>query len=90
MPYTPHPHPYALPMPVQIIWHPSSLDHDPGPGHPESPARIKAILEELRLRDYSPIVEWSETAPAESRLLERVHPCAYLGNDTRRPPHSTG
>lgn len=65
-------------MSVQIIWHPSSLDHDPGPGHPESPARLKAILEELRLRDYSPIVEWSEAAPAEARLLERVHPCAYL------------
>ncbi len=65
-------------MPVQIIWHPSSLDHDPGPGHPESPARIKAILEELRLRDYSPIVEWSEAVPAKPRLLERVHPAAYL------------
>ncbi len=65
-------------MSVQIIWHPSSLDHDPGPGHPESPARIKAILEELRLPDYSPIVEWSEAAPAEPRLLERVHPSAYL------------
>ena len=65
-------------MSVQIIWHPSSLDNDPGPGHPESPARLKAILEELRLRDYSPIVEWSEAAPAEARLLERVHPCAYL------------
>ena len=65
-------------MSVQIIWHPSSLDHDPGPGHPESPARLKAILEELRLRDYSPIVEWSEAAPAEASLLERVHPSAYL------------
>ncbi len=65
-------------MSVQIIWHPSSLDHDPWPGHPESPARIKAILEELRLSDYSPIVEWSEAAPAEAHLLERVHPRAYL------------
>ncbi len=65
-------------MPVRIIWHPSSSDHDPGPGHPESPDRIRVILEELRGPAYSRIVDWSEAAPAEAQLLERVHPRAYL------------
>ena len=53
-------------MPVRIIWHPSSLDHDPGPGHPESRDRLAGILEELRGPAYSQIVDWSEAAPAEA------------------------
>lgn len=65
-------------MPVRIIWHPSSLDHDPGPGHPESPDRLRAILEELRGPAYSQIVDWAEAPPAEAQMLERVHPLAYL------------
>ena len=31
-------------MPTLLYMHPSSLEHDPGPGHPESPARIRAIM----------------------------------------------
>jgi acetoin utilization deacetylase AcuC-like enzyme len=65
-------------MPVHIVWHPSSLEHDPGPGHPESPARIRAILEELRGPTYDRIVEWSESGAAEVHQLHRVHPADYL------------
>ena len=39
---------------------------------------MKAIIEELRGPAYSQIVDWSEAAPAEARLLERVHLRAYL------------
>jgi acetoin utilization deacetylase AcuC-like enzyme len=65
-------------MPVHIVWHPSSLEHDPGPGHPESPARIRAILEELRRPTYDRIVEWSESGAAKAHQLHRVHPADYL------------
>src|SRR5688572_3600735 len=34
----------ALRMTTLLYSHPSSAAHDPGPGHPESPARIRAIL----------------------------------------------
>lgn len=54
------------------------MDHDPGPGHPESPDRLRAILEELRGPAYSQIVDWAEAPPAEAQMLERVHPRAYL------------
>src|SRR3989304_3923586 len=30
-------------MSLHVVWHPSSLDHDPGPGHPERPARLPAL-----------------------------------------------
>ena len=44
--------PGAASMSVRVITHPSSLDHDTGRGHPESPARITAIVEELRGDKY--------------------------------------
>jgi acetoin utilization deacetylase AcuC-like enzyme len=65
-------------MSVRIVWNPSFRDHDPGPGHPESPARIDAILEELRGRAYADLVEWSESAAPEAHVLERVHDRRYL------------
>ena len=34
-------------MGVHVVWHRSSLEHDPGMGHPESPKRLQAILEAL-------------------------------------------
>ncbi len=65
-------------MSVRVITHPSSLDHDTGRGHPESPARITAIVEELRGDKYAGAVSWSEARPAVADELERVHPRAYL------------
>jgi len=65
-------------MSVHIVWHPSSLEHDPGPGHPESPARIRAILDELRSPAYADLVAWSEAAAADGTQLQRVHPAQYL------------
>ncbi len=65
-------------MSVHVIWHPSSLLHDPGRGHPESPARIQAILDELRGSQYGDIVEWSEAPAATPEQLQRVHPPDYL------------
>jgi acetoin utilization deacetylase AcuC-like enzyme len=63
---------------LHVIWHPSSLQHDPGRGHPESPARIQAILDELRGPPYHDITEWSEAPPATLEQLHRVHPAHYL------------
>ncbi len=32
---------------VAVLTHPACLDHDTGPGHPESPARLAAVLQAL-------------------------------------------
>jgi acetoin utilization deacetylase AcuC-like enzyme len=65
-------------MTVHVIWHPSSLDHDPGPGHPESPGRLLAILDELRSPALRDVVAWHEADPAPESALERVHSAKYL------------
>ena len=65
-------------MTVHVIWHPSSLDHDPGPGHPESPERLRAILEELRSPALEDRIAWHEAEPAPESALSRVHSSRYL------------
>jgi len=52
--------------------------HDPGPGHPERPERIEAVLAALRAPDLTATVEWTEGRPAARDQLERVHTPAYL------------
>jgi acetoin utilization deacetylase AcuC-like enzyme len=62
-------------MPVPVFTHPKCLMHDPGPGHPETPARLRAILERL---SSEPKVEVREARPAGREPLLAVHPDAYL------------
>jgi acetoin utilization deacetylase AcuC-like enzyme len=64
-------------MPVAVYTHPSCLQHDPGPDHPETPARLKAILG--RLRD-EPAIELQEALPAQRGALLAVHPDQYLSS----------
>ncbi len=65
-------------MTAHLVWHPSSLLHDPGVDHPESPARLQAILDELRGPTFDVPVEWHEAAAADRDLLIAVHDAAYL------------
>ncbi len=62
-------------MPIPVFTHPACLDHDPGSGHPETPARLLAVLERLR---REPKVELKETKSASREPLLAVHPEAYL------------
>lgn len=62
-------------MPVAAYTHPSCLQHDPGPGHPETPARLGAILDRLR---KDPVIEVREAGPAGRDPLLAVHPEHYL------------
>ena len=57
--------------------HPSSLDHDTGPGHPERPDRIRAIEAELEGRSW---LGWEplEAPRASEEQLLRVHPPEYV------------
>jgi acetoin utilization deacetylase AcuC-like enzyme len=63
---------------VHIVWHPSSLEHDAGPAHPESPARLTAILDRLRAWEPAEALLWREAAPAETAAILRVHPAHHL------------
>ena len=62
-------------MLVPVYTHPRCLDHDAGPGHPESPARLGAIL--ARLAEAG--IPVREAGLATREALLRVHPERYLG-----------
>jgi acetoin utilization deacetylase AcuC-like enzyme len=68
-------------MTTLLYIHPSSAVHDPGPGHPESPARIRAILSliEREQRKGALIGVHREEAPRATRAqLERAHSGRYV------------
>ena len=40
-------------MTTLLYTHPACLEHDPGPYHPESPERLRAILEALEAPEFA-------------------------------------
>jgi acetoin utilization deacetylase AcuC-like enzyme len=57
---------------VAIYTHPICLAHDPGPGHPESPSRLAAVLEALDGPQFAALARIE--APAATReQVARVH-----------------
>lgn len=51
--------------------HPACLEHDAGPGHPESPERLEAVLEAVH--EAFPALEWVAAPRATRGQLLRVH-----------------
>src|SRR5437773_9916237 len=64
---------------VPVVFHPATRLHDPGPGHPERPERIEAVLAALRAPDLTATVAWVEGRPATRDELELVLAPGYLG-----------
>jgi len=60
---------------VPVFTHPDCVRHDPGPDHPETPARLATLLDRVRQDPRARVVE----SDAGSRdLLLAVHPDGYL------------
>lgn len=65
-------------MPIAYITHPDCLLHDVGEGHPERPARLRAIQDQL-ISSGMDFVLTQYTAPVAKRTeLERVHDSDYV------------
>ncbi len=62
-------------MPIAVFTHPACLQHDPGSAHPETPARLRAVLDRLQ---REPRVEVRAARPASRESLLAVHPEQYL------------
>ena len=62
-------------MIVPIYTHPACLRHDPGSDHPETPARLRLLLERARAERG---VEVREAAAAPIEPILAVHPRPYL------------
>jgi acetoin utilization deacetylase AcuC-like enzyme len=63
---------------LNVVWHPSSLDHDPGPGHPESAERLRTVLHVLRAPPLAERLRWHVAEAASDAALLRVHTAPYL------------
>jgi acetoin utilization deacetylase AcuC-like enzyme len=62
-------------MSIPVFTHPDCVRHDPGPGHPETPARLRAILERLS-GSSGALVRQAPAGDRESLLV--VHPEDHL------------
>jgi len=62
---------------VALFSHHACIAHDPGPGHPECPDRLRAVLSALEHPDFVSLLR--EQAPqATAAQLQLVHPPAYV------------
>lgn len=60
------------------ITHPSSRDHDMGPGHPEQPARVSAIEDRLIAAGVLDFLHHRTARPATGDQLAHAHDTLYL------------
>lgn len=64
-------------MTTALFTHPACLEHDNGPGHPERPDRLRAVLRALESEVFASLLR--ERAPeATLEQLTRVHPQRYV------------
>lgn len=75
-------------MQTAYITHPDCLLHEMGPYHPESPARLKAVEDQLIASGLLPLLRQYEAPLATREQIERVHSPAYVdGIFARSPAH---
>ena len=63
---------------VLLLTHEAFAAHDTGPGHPERPARLEAVLSGVRAASVADAIKWDIPSAASRADLERVHPALYL------------
>ena len=63
---------------VGFLYDPVVLDHQPPPGHPERPARVRDTMALLEASGILDRLTRLPVRPATRAQLERVHSAAYL------------
>ncbi|HEX5454193.1 MAG TPA: histone deacetylase family protein [Stellaceae bacterium] len=64
-------------MTTLLYTHPACLGHDPGPHHPESPARLRAVLAALEAPEFAAL-DRREAPAAALDDIARVHPRRFV------------
>ena len=72
-------------MSTLIYTHSACLDHVPGPGHPESPARLRAVLGALEAPEFAPAT-WRDAPLGTTEQLLLIHSPAYVQDVQARSP----
>ena len=62
---------------VLLLYDEAMLAHDPGPDHPEQPARLRAVRDAL-IKHPVPGASWSVPQSARRDSIERVHAAAHV------------
>ena len=73
-------------MPVAFVTHPTCRLHRMGEDHPERPARLGAIEDELHVRGLYDLLLHREAPRAGVEHLVRVHPLRYIEDIANRTP----
>jgi acetoin utilization deacetylase AcuC-like enzyme len=74
-------------MTTLLYTHPAFFDHDPGRMHPESPARLKAVLSALEAPEFKGL-ERREAPRAEQAQIARVHDQEYVAGALAAVPET--
>jgi acetoin utilization deacetylase AcuC-like enzyme len=69
-----------------FVYHPVYLQHDVGSGHPESPARLQAIVARLEESGTIERLTKIEPVPAPDEWITQVHDPSYLAALRARAP----
>src|SRR5262249_54304345 len=75
----------SLSMTTQLYTHAVCLAHSAGPGHPESPSRLQAVLEALDADRFAAL-DRVEAPSATREQLARGHDAALIGHASARAP----
>lgn len=59
--------------PLALATHAACLEHDAGPGHPERPERLEAVLQALRAPDLGVDLDWIQARLATDAELRLAH-----------------
>lgn len=71
-----------------LVYHPAYLDHDMGAGHPESPNRLKSIMEQLERSGTAGQVKRIEPRKAEDEWITQIHHPSYVAALKKHQPAS--
>jgi acetoin utilization deacetylase AcuC-like enzyme len=71
-----------------LVYHPAFLEHDMGPGHPESPDRLRAIMQQLEQSGMMARMAKIEARKAEDEWLTQIHSPSYVSSLNRHAPAS--
>lgn len=64
-------------MTTLVYTHAACLAHVPGPGHPEAPARLEAVLDALRAAEFAALA-WGDAPQGTVEQLRLIHTQDYI------------
>lgn len=71
-----------------FVYHPDYLEHNMGPGHPESPERLRAIISRLERYGVLDRLVRIDPEPAPDEWITQVHELSYVESLKKRAPTS--